>query len=89
MKTVAAGAPASARRQVANRYVQFLTAANEGVKLGVDKDPDFTEQLALMRLQLLAQDAERKLQSDAAKDKEFEKPMPNEPGNYDWAQPIP
>ena len=67
MKTVAAGAPASARRQVANRYVQFLTAANEGVKLGVDKDPDFTEQLALMRLQLLAQDAERKLQSDAAK----------------------
>lgn len=67
LKTVAAGAPASARRQVADRYVQFLTAANEGVKLGVDKDADFTEQLALMRLQLLAQHAERKLQTDAAK----------------------
>ena len=65
LKTVASNAPASARRQVAARYVQFLTAANEGVKLGVDKDPDFSEQLALMRLQLLAQDAERKLQTEA------------------------
>ena len=66
LKTVASGAPPSARRQVAARYVQFLTAANEGVKLGVDKDPDFSEQLALMRLQLLAQDAERKLQTEAS-----------------------
>jgi parvulin-like peptidyl-prolyl isomerase len=66
LKTVASGAPPSARRQVAARYVQFLTAANEGVKLGVDKDPDFSEQLALMRLQLLAQDAERRLQTEAS-----------------------
>jgi hypothetical protein len=60
------GTPESARRQVAARYVQFLTAANEGVKLGVDKDPEFSEQLALMRLQLLAQDAERKLRAQAS-----------------------
>jgi hypothetical protein len=60
------GTPESARRQVAARYVQFLTAANEGVKLGVEKDPEFSEQLALMRLQLLAQDAERKLQTQAS-----------------------
>jgi peptidyl-prolyl cis-trans isomerase C len=60
------GTPESARRQVAARYVQFLTAANEGVKLGVDKDPEFSEQLALMRLQLLAQDAERKLRTQAS-----------------------
>jgi peptidyl-prolyl cis-trans isomerase C len=66
MKTVAPSAPPAARRQIATRYVQFLTAANEGVKLGVDKDPDFSEQLALMRLQLLAQDAERKMQAQAA-----------------------
>jgi PPIC-type PPIASE domain len=66
MKTVAPGAPAQARRQIASRYVQFLTAANEGVKLGVDKEPEFNEQLALMRLQLLGQDAERKLQSQAS-----------------------
>jgi parvulin-like peptidyl-prolyl cis-trans isomerase-like protein len=60
------GTPETARRQVAARYVQFLTAANEGVKLGVDKDPEFSEQLALMRLQLLAQDAERKLRAQAS-----------------------
>jgi parvulin-like peptidyl-prolyl isomerase len=66
MKTVAPGAPAQARRQIASRYVQFLTAANEGVKLGVDKEPEFNEQLALMRLQLLGQDAEKKLQSQAS-----------------------
>ena len=67
LKTVAAGAPPNMRRQVAAQYVQFITAANEGVKLGVDKDPDFSEQLAIMRLRLLAQDAERKLQADASK----------------------
>ena len=72
MKTVAPGAPAQARRQIASRYAQFLTAANEGVKLGVDKDPDFNEQLALMRLQLLAQDAERKLQTQASSVSESE-----------------
>jgi parvulin-like peptidyl-prolyl isomerase len=66
IKTVAPGAPPQARRQIANRYVQFLTAANEGVKLGVDKDPDFNEQLALMRLQLLGQNAEKKLQAQAS-----------------------
>ena len=66
MKTVAPGAPPQARRQIANRYAQLLTAANQGVKLGVDKDPDFTEQLSLMRLQLLMQDAERKLQTQAS-----------------------
>jgi hypothetical protein len=66
MKTVAPGAPPQARRQIASRYVQFLTAANEGVKLGVDKDPEFNEQLSLMRLQLLGQDAEKKLQAQAS-----------------------
>ena len=62
----AVGAPSSARRQVANTYVQFLAAANEGIKLGVDKDPEFPEQFALVRLQFLKQLAERKLQTQAA-----------------------
>lgn len=66
IKTVAPTAPASARRQIAARYVQLVTAANEGIKLGVDKDPAFPEQLALTRLQLLMQEAERKLQTDAS-----------------------
>ena len=66
IQTVAPTAPASARRQIATRYVQMLTVANEGIKLGVDKDPAFSEQLALTRLNLLAQEAGRKLQTDAS-----------------------
>lgn len=67
LKTVAPNVPPAMRRQVAASYVQALTAANEGVKMGVDKDPDFSEQLALMRLQLLARDAAVKVQADASK----------------------
>lgn len=66
IQTVAPTAPASARRQIATRYVQMLTVANEGIKLGVDKDPAFSEQLALTRLNLLAQEAGRKLQTEAS-----------------------
>jgi parvulin-like peptidyl-prolyl isomerase len=66
MKAVAPTAPAAARRQIAAKYSQLLIAANEGEKLGVDKDPEFKEQLRLMRLQLMAQNAERKLQANAS-----------------------
>lgn len=66
MKTVAPGAPVTARRQIASRYVQLLAAANEGVKLGVENDPEYAELLGVLRLQTLAQNAERKLQTQAA-----------------------
>jgi hypothetical protein len=63
------GAPPQARRQIATRYALLLMAANEGVKLKVEKDPEFSDQLAgavaVARLQVLAQDAERKLQAQA------------------------
>ena len=66
LKAVAPNAPATVNRQIATRYVQLLTAANEGVKLGIDKDPEYEEQLAIARLTVLAQTAERKLQTEAA-----------------------
>ena len=66
LKAVAPNAPATVNRQIATRYVQLLTAANEGVKLGINKDPEYEEQLAIARLQVLAQTAERKLQTEAA-----------------------
>jgi parvulin-like peptidyl-prolyl isomerase len=66
IKAVAPNAPATVNRQIATRYVQLLTAANEGVKLGINKDPEYEEQLAIARLQVLAQTAERKLQTEAA-----------------------
>ena len=66
LKAVAPNAPANVNRQIATRYVQLLTAANEGVKLGINKDPEYEEQLAIARLQVLAQTAERKMQTEAA-----------------------
>lgn len=66
LKAVApAGAAPQQRRQIATRYAQLLMAANEGVKLHVEKDPEFSDQLAVARLQVLAQGAERKLQAQA------------------------
>ena len=53
--------PPQIRRQAANEYTQLLTAANEARKLGVDKDPTFEERMQLVRTQLLAQGAARKL----------------------------
>src|SRR5947209_17584903 len=55
VKTVAPNAPPTARRQIASTYVQILSAANEGAKLGVENDPDFAEQMTLMKLQILGQ----------------------------------
>ena len=53
--------PLQARRGLANEYVQLLTVANEGQKLGVDKDPILEERLELAKTQLIAQSAARKL----------------------------
>ena len=61
--------PSQARRRIAMQYVGLLTAANEGAKLGVQNEPGFpdqvNQQLAIARLQVLAQDAQRKLQAEA------------------------
>ncbi|MCU1307483.1 MAG: peptidylprolyl isomerase [Acidobacteriaceae bacterium] len=46
---------------MATLYVQLLSAANEGKKLGVDKDPLFQEQRRLEELKMLAQATEKKM----------------------------
>ena len=66
MNALAPGAPSTARRQIASGYVQLLSYADQGVKLGVDKDPEFAEQLAFMKLKLLAQGAVGKVQTQAS-----------------------
>ena len=65
MKAVAPGTSPQGWRQIATRYVDLLARANEAVKLGIDKEPEFPEQLAIVRLQFLMQSAERKLQTQA------------------------
>lgn len=54
--------PAAQHRSIAGLYVQLLAMANQGEKLGADKDPSFEERMKLERLRLLAQTAERKMQ---------------------------
>jgi foldase protein PrsA len=66
MKIAAPGAPPQARRQLATRLVLLLNGANEGAKLGVEKNPDFGEKLAIAKLQLMDLEAKRELQTQAS-----------------------
>jgi PPIC-type PPIASE domain len=58
--------PPAARKQFATRYVTVLLLAEKAHELGLDKSPEFDEQLSLARLQLLSRDAGEKMQRDAA-----------------------
>jgi len=58
--------PARNRRNLANLYVQVLTLANEAKKEGVENDPRFQENLQLVKLRLMAQSLERKLQEQSS-----------------------
>ena len=60
-------ANADIKKRVADTYARLLTMAKEGEKLAVDKDPDFQEQLEIIKLQLKAQWAERKIDAEASK----------------------
>lgn len=53
------------QKQIAARYVQLLTLANKAQELGLDKGPEFEEQLYVQRLQVLATLAGERLQKDA------------------------
>ena len=58
--------PPAARKQFATRYVTVLLLAEKAHELGLDKTPEFDEQMYIARLQLLAREAGEKLQRDAA-----------------------
>lgn len=59
------GMAAPMRRQFATRYSQVLTMSSEGEKRGLDKTPHFEESLRLARMQILAQELTKALQTDA------------------------
>ncbi len=67
--------PASARMQLAQKYVELLTFAEKAEQAGLDKSPEFQQQLQLMRMQALAGAYSRHLQQNSAKasDPEVEK----------------
>jgi len=59
------GMAAPMRRQFATRYSQVLTMSSEGEKRGLDKTPHFEDSLRLARMQILAQELTKALQTDA------------------------
>ncbi len=67
--------PASARTQLAQRYVELLTFAEKAEQAGLDKSPEFQQQLQMMRMQALAAAYSRHLQENYGKasDPEVEK----------------
>jgi hypothetical protein len=58
--------PAANRKPFATRYVTILLLAEKAHELGLDKTPEFDEQMYIARLQLLARQAGEKMQRDAA-----------------------
>ncbi len=58
--------PPGARMQIAQKYAELLTFAEKGEQAGVEKSPEFKEQLQLMRVQALAGAYNRYLQEKYA-----------------------
>jgi hypothetical protein len=57
---------AANRKPFATRYVTILLLAEKAHEMGLDKSPEFDEQMYIARLQLLARQAGEKMQRDAA-----------------------
>lgn len=53
------------QKQVAARYVQLLTLATKAQELGLDKTPEFEEQMYVQRLQILGTLAGERMQKEA------------------------
>jgi hypothetical protein len=56
----------AARKQFATRYVTVLLLADKAHDMGLDKGPQFDEEMYLARIQLLAREAGQELQKNAA-----------------------
>ena len=59
--------PAAAKKQFASRYVMVLALAEKAHEFGLDRGPNFDEQMQIARLQILAKEAGERMQQDAAK----------------------
>jgi PPIC-type PPIASE domain len=58
--------PPANRKAFATRYVTILLLAEKAHEMGLDKTPEFEEQMYISRLQLLAREAGEKIQKDAS-----------------------
>lgn len=76
--------PPAAKKQFATRYVTVLQLAEKAHELGLDKGPDFDEQLYLARLQILSRLAGEHLQKEASQvsDSDIEEYYQKHKGDY-------
>ena len=58
--------PAAQRKPLADQYVKALVLAQKARDLGLDRGPDFEQQMNIARLKILASMAYQQLQKDAA-----------------------
>jgi hypothetical protein len=72
MNAIRPNLPPGARMQLAQSYAELLTFAAQAEKAGLDKTPEFQEQIKLRRLQSLAMAYNRYLQEKYAKPSEAE-----------------
>jgi PPIC-type PPIASE domain len=79
--------PPQVKRQLASSYPRILTMAHEARKRGLDKDPGFQEKLQFARQQLLMQELNRTIQTEAAKipDRDIEDYYRKNPSAYEEA----
>lgn len=65
--TLQPGMPGPVRRQLANAYPRYLVMSKEAQRRGIDKDPHYLESVQFVKLQLLTQELNRRMQEEAAK----------------------
>ena len=65
--TLQPGMPGPVRRQLANAYPRYLVMSKEAQRRGIEKDPHYIESIKFVKLQLLTQELNRRMQEEAAK----------------------
>ena len=65
--TLQPGMPGPVRRQLANAYPRYLVMSKEAERRGIEKDPHYLESIKFVKLQLLTQELNRRMQEEAAK----------------------
>lgn len=66
MNAVQPNMPPRARRQFATRYATFFAMSQKAHDMGLDKNPEFEEQMNLARIQILSRELNRSIQEKAS-----------------------
>jgi hypothetical protein len=80
--------PPRARRQFASRYASILAMSTKAAEMGLDKGPDYEEQMKLARMQVLARELNKDMQEKAGQisDKDVEDYYKANPEKFEQAE---